>query len=123
MQLARSVEQTSGEVREAGLGVLRGLAAAVGSSEEFREHLHLHLLAALIHLADPHPPTVVVLDLKDHIGFFIQATSSYFKSPEPSLRKAAALLIEQKSGIHWVERLDNTAYLEVYPENMVLLLE
>ncbi|XP_045111851.1 maestro heat-like repeat-containing protein family member 1 isoform X2 [Portunus trituberculatus] len=131
-------EKTSGEVREAGLGVLRGLAAAVGSSEEFREHLHLHLLAALIHLADPHPPTVVmcksalqalgphvgskdmnamfqthlipsgqlnyhqfivdltkfmVLDLKDHIGFFIQATSSYFKSPEPSLRKAAALLI------------------------------
>uniref|UniRef100_A0A0P4W3R7 Maestro heat-like repeat-containing protein family member 1 n=1 Tax=Scylla olivacea TaxID=85551 RepID=A0A0P4W3R7_SCYOL len=131
-------EKTSGEVREAGLGVLRGLAAAVGSSEEFREHLHLHLLAALVHLADPHPPTVVmcksalqalgphvgskdmntmfqthlipsgqlnyhqfiidltkymVIDLKDHIGFFIQATSSYFKSPEPSLRKAAALLI------------------------------
>lgn len=34
-----------------------------------------------------------VIDLKDHIGFFIQATSSYFKSSEPSLRKAAALLI------------------------------
>lgn len=131
-------EKSSGEIREAGLGVLRGLAASVGGSEEFREHLHLHLLAALVHLADPHPPTVVmcksalqalgphlgskemntmfqthlipsgqlnyhqfivdltkhmVTDLVDYIGFFIQATSSYFKSSEPSLRKAAALLI------------------------------
>lgn len=34
-----------------------------------------------------------VTDLMDYIGFFIQATSSYFKSSEPSLRKAAALLI------------------------------
>ncbi|KAK7071772.1 hypothetical protein SK128_017248 [Halocaridina rubra] len=131
-------ERSSGEVREAGLGVLRGLAASVGGTEEFQEHLHLHLLAALIHLADPHPPTVVmcksalqalgphlssegmcsmfkthlvpsgtltyhqfitdltkymVTDMKDHLGFFIQAGSSYFKSSEPSLRHAAALLI------------------------------
>ena len=47
-------------MREAGLGVLRGLAASVGSTEEFQEQVHLHLLASLIHLADPHPPTVVV---------------------------------------------------------------
>nr|XP_045621254.1 maestro heat-like repeat-containing protein family member 1 isoform X2 [Procambarus clarkii] len=131
-------EKSSGEVREAGLGVLRGLAASVGGTEEFREQLHLHLLASLIHLADPHHPTVVmcksalqalgphlgseamnsmfqnhlipsgvlnyqqfitdltkhmVTDLKDHMGFFIQATSAYFKSSEPSLRRAAALLI------------------------------
>ncbi|KAK8730652.1 hypothetical protein OTU49_007859 [Cherax quadricarinatus] len=131
-------EKSSGEVREAGLGVLRGLASSVGSTEEFRDHLHLHLLAALVHLADPHPPTVVmcksalqalgphlgsdamnamfqnhlipsgvlnyhqfitdltkhmVTDLSDHMGFFIQATSTYFKSSEPSLRRAAALLI------------------------------
>ncbi|KAK3886737.1 hypothetical protein Pcinc_009116 [Petrolisthes cinctipes] len=131
-------EKSSGEVREAGLGVLRGLASVVGSSEEFKEHLHLHLLAALVHLADPHPPTVVmcksalqalgphlgsesmnimlqnhlipsgvlhyhqfitdltkhmVIDLSDHLPFFIQATSSYFKSSEASLRRAAALLI------------------------------
>ncbi|XP_042865363.1 maestro heat-like repeat-containing protein family member 1 isoform X1 [Penaeus japonicus] len=131
-------EKSSGEVREAGLGVLRGLASSVGNTEEFREQLHLHLLASLVHLADPYPPTVVmcksalqalgphlgseamnsmfqnhlipsgvlnyhqfitdltkhmVIDLKDHLGFFIQATTAYFKSPEPSLRRAAALLI------------------------------
>ncbi|XP_042231664.1 maestro heat-like repeat-containing protein family member 1 isoform X2 [Homarus americanus] len=131
-------EKSSGEVREAGLGVLRGLAASVGGSEEFREQIHLHLLASLVHLADPHPPTVVmcksalqamgphlgseamnvmfqdhlipsgalnyhqfitdltkhmVMDLKDRMGFFIQAASSYFKSSESSLRRAAALLI------------------------------
>lgn len=131
-------EKSSGEVREAGLGVLRGLAASVGNTEEFQEQIHLHLLASLIHLEDPHPPTVVmcksalqalgphlgseemysmfktqlvpsgvltyhqfitdltkhmVNDLKDHLAFFIQAGSSYFKSSEPSLRRAAALLI------------------------------
>lgn len=131
-------EKSSGEVREAGLGVLRGLAASVGSSEEFQEQLHLHLLASLVHLADPYPPTVVmcksalqalgphlgsqamntmfqnhlipsgslnyhqfitdltkhmVTDLKDHVKFFIQATTSYFKSSEASLRRASALLI------------------------------
>ncbi|KAB7493662.1 Maestro heat-like repeat-containing protein family member 1 [Armadillidium nasatum] len=54
------VEKNSGEVREASMGVLRGLSTSVGSTEEFKEQIFLHLLTAIIHLEDPYPSMVVM---------------------------------------------------------------
>ncbi|KAF2350906.1 Armadillo-type fold, partial [Trinorchestia longiramus] len=53
-------EKSSGEVREASFGVVRGLSAVVGDTQEFQEQLQQHLLAAVVHLADVHQPTVVM---------------------------------------------------------------
>ncbi|XP_076028308.1 maestro heat-like repeat-containing protein family member 1 isoform X3 [Oratosquilla oratoria] len=130
-------EKDLGEMREASLGVLKGLASTVGETDEFQEPLKLHLVSCLVHLTDPHPPTVVmcksalqslgpiigsdgmnsmfqnhlipsgnlnyhqfitdltkhmVADLSEDLALFLQAASSYFKSSDACLRKAAILL-------------------------------
>uniref|UniRef100_A0A6A7G7W7 Maestro heat-like repeat-containing protein family member 1 n=3 Tax=Hirondellea gigas TaxID=1518452 RepID=A0A6A7G7W7_9CRUS len=66
-------EKKSGEMREASFGVVRGLSSVVGATQEFQEQLPQHLLAAIIHLADSHTPTVVLcksalLSLSHHVS-------------------------------------------------------
>ncbi|XP_076028483.1 maestro heat-like repeat-containing protein family member 1 [Oratosquilla oratoria] len=136
-------EKDLGEMREASLGVLKGLASSVGETDEFQEPLKLHLVSCLVHLTDPHPPTVVmcksalqslgpiigsdgmnsmfqnhlipsgnlnyhqfitdltkhmVVDLSEDLALFLQAASSYLKSSDACLQKAAILLAAGKFG-------------------------
>ncbi|RXG61956.1 Maestro heat-like repeat-containing protein family member 1 [Armadillidium vulgare] len=74
------VEKNSGEVREASMGVLRGLSTSVGSTEEFKEQIFLHLLTAIIHLEDPYPSMVV-----ENVHFLIIMCKSALQALGPHL--------------------------------------
>ena len=82
-------EKPCGEMRESSFKVLAGIFTSVGYSNEVQESLLLHLVSALLHLADAHTPTAcaskrALMAVAPHLSYQPLSELLYAKLVAPS---------------------------------------